>query len=97
VTNPLCFWPAWRLLPALSAHAIGNHGVPCLKEVLLSSTHVLQTPEPTVTIKDLSAEMIDFELSYSVADVSIVDSAQNELFDRVYRAAAAAGQISRRA
>jgi len=35
--------------------------------------------------------MIDFELSYSVADVSKVDQAQNELFDRVYRAAAAAG------
>jgi small-conductance mechanosensitive channel/CRP-like cAMP-binding protein len=62
-----------------------------LKEVLLSSTHVLQTPEPTVTVKDVSAEMIDFELSYSVADVSLVDRAQNDLFDRVYRAAAAAG------
>ena len=35
--------------------------------------------------------MIDFELSFSVADVSGVDQAQNELFDRVYRAAAAAG------
>jgi CRP-like cAMP-binding protein len=35
--------------------------------------------------------MIDFELSYSVADVGVVDLAQNELFDRIYRAAAAAG------
>src|ERR1700704_5986762 len=76
-----------KLEPALTPAA----GCNLLKEVLLSSTHVLQSPEPTVTIKDLSAEMIDFELSYSVADVSIVDSAQNELFDRVYRAAAAAG------
>src|SRR5260370_41644660 len=46
-----------------------------LKEVLRSSTHVLQSPEPTVTVKDVSAEMIDFELSYLVADVSIVASA----------------------
>jgi CRP-like cAMP-binding protein len=35
--------------------------------------------------------MIDFELSFSVADVGGVDQAQNELFERVHRAAAAAG------
>jgi small-conductance mechanosensitive channel/CRP-like cAMP-binding protein len=76
-----------KLEPSLTPAA----GTNLLKEVLLGSTHILRVPEPTVTIKDLSAEMIDFELSYSVADVSIVDRAQNELFDRVYRAAGAAG------
>ena len=35
--------------------------------------------------------MIDFELSYSVTDVCAVDQAENELFDRVFRAAAAVG------
>ena len=35
--------------------------------------------------------MIDFELSFSVADVTQLDQAQNDLFDQVYRAAAAAG------
>jgi small-conductance mechanosensitive channel/CRP-like cAMP-binding protein len=76
-----------KLEPSLTPAA----GCNLLKEVLLGSTHILRTPEPTVTIKDLSAEMIDFELSYSVADVGAVDQAQNELFDRVFRAAAAAG------
>jgi small-conductance mechanosensitive channel/CRP-like cAMP-binding protein len=76
-----------KLEPSLTP-AAGRH---LLREVLLSSTHILRTPEPSVTIKDLSAEMIDFELSYSVADVSAVDQAQNELYDRVYRATAAAG------
>ena len=76
-----------RLEPSLTPAA----GCNLLKEVLLGSTHILRTPEPTVTIKDLSAEMIDFELSYSVADISAVDQAQNELFNRVFRAAAAAG------
>ena len=76
-----------KLEPSLTPAAGRN----LLKEVLLGSTHILRTPEPSVTIKDLSAEMIDFELSFSVADVSAVDRAQNELFDRVYRAAAAAG------
>jgi CRP-like cAMP-binding protein len=76
-----------KLEPSLTPAAGRN----LLKEVLLGSTHILRTPEPSVTIKDLSAEMIDFELSYSVADVSAVDRAQNELYDRVYRATAAAG------
>jgi small-conductance mechanosensitive channel/CRP-like cAMP-binding protein len=76
-----------KLLPSLTPAA----GCDLLREVLLGSTHILRTPEPTVTIKDLSAEMIDFELSYSVANVGAVAEAQNELFDRVYRAAAAAG------
>src|SRR5260370_20723817 len=76
-----------KLEPSLTSAA----GCNLLKEVLLGSTHILRTPEPSVTIKDVSAEMIDFELSFSVADVSAVDRAQNELFERVYRAAAAAG------
>src|SRR5258707_4195792 len=76
-----------RLEPSLTPAT----GCNLLKEVLLGSTHILRTPEPSVTIKDLSAEMIDFELSFSVADIGLVDKAPNELFDRVYRAAAAAG------
>jgi small-conductance mechanosensitive channel/CRP-like cAMP-binding protein len=76
-----------KLEPVLTPAAGRN----LLKEALLGSAHILRTPEPGVTIKDLSAEMIDFELSYSVADVNDVDLAQNELFDRIYRGAAAAG------
>jgi len=76
-----------KLEPSLTPAA----GCTLLKEVLLSSTHILRTPEPSVSIKDLSAEMIDFEMSYSVADVSDVGQAQNELYDRVYRAAAVVG------
>jgi CRP-like cAMP-binding protein len=76
-----------KLAPSLTPAA----GCDLLQEVLLGSTQILRIPAPAVTIKDLSAEMIDFELSYSVADVGAVDAAQNEIFDRVYRAIAAAG------
>jgi CRP-like cAMP-binding protein len=76
-----------KLEPSLTPAA----GCNLLNDVLLSSTHILQTPEPSVTIKDLSAEMIEFEMFYSVSDVSEVPLAQNELYDRVYRAAAAVG------
>lgn len=62
-----------------------------LKEALLSSAYVLRTPEPGVTIKDISAESVDFELAYAVGDIGKVDQAQNELFERVYRTVSAAG------
>jgi small-conductance mechanosensitive channel/CRP-like cAMP-binding protein len=66
-------------------------GCDLMREVLLGSSHVLRTPEPTVTIKDVSADMIEFELGFSVAHIGLIADAQNELFDRVYRAVAAAG------
>jgi small-conductance mechanosensitive channel/CRP-like cAMP-binding protein len=76
-----------KLEPVLTPAAGRN----LLQEVLLGSTHILRTPEPGVTVVDLSAEMIEFELSYSVANVGTVDRARNELFNRIHRAAAAAG------
>ena len=66
-------------------------GCTMLREVLLGTDHVLRAPEPSVTIKELSADMIEFELYYFVADVGAVDAAQNELFNRIYQASIAAG------
>jgi len=76
-----------KLDPALTPAA----GCDLLREVLLGSANILRTPEPSVTVVDLSAEMIEFELSYSVADVGAVDRARNELFNRIQKATAAAG------
>ena len=76
-----------KLEPSLTPAA----GCNLLNEMLLGGTQILRTPEPTVTIKDVSAEMIDFELFYAVADIDAVDRAQKELFERIYRAVAAAG------
>jgi CRP-like cAMP-binding protein len=76
-----------KLEPSLTPAA----GCNLLNEMLLGSTQILRTPEPTVTIKDVSAEMIDFEIFCAVADIGAVDRAQNELFERIYRAVAAAG------
>jgi len=76
-----------KLDPSITP-ATGCH---LLTEVLLSSGQILHTPEPSVTIKDLSAEMIDYEMTFAVADISVVPQAQNELYDRVFRAAAAVG------
>jgi len=66
-------------------------GCTLLHEVLIGSAHVLRSPAPSVTVQDISADMIDFELSYSVTEVSALEPAQNEIFDRIYRGVAASG------
>jgi small-conductance mechanosensitive channel/CRP-like cAMP-binding protein len=76
-----------KLEPVLTPTA----GCNLLGEVLLGSAHILRAPAPSVSVVDVSAEMIEFELSYSVADVGAVDAARNELFDRIHRAVAVAG------
>jgi small-conductance mechanosensitive channel/CRP-like cAMP-binding protein len=62
-----------------------------LNEVLLGSAKVLRDPPPHVAVKDISAEMIDLETSYFVADIDDLIDTQNELFERIHRSASAAG------
>jgi small-conductance mechanosensitive channel/CRP-like cAMP-binding protein len=76
-----------RLSPTLTPEA----GRSLLEGALLSSAHVLQTPRPAANMKDISAESMDFELSFFVAGLDTLDAAQNEVFDRLYRAVNAVG------
>jgi small-conductance mechanosensitive channel/CRP-like cAMP-binding protein len=76
-----------RLQPSLTPAA----GCALLQEALLGSTRILHTPQASVVVKDVSAEAMEFELGFSVSDISGVDAAQSELFDRIYRAVSASG------
>jgi small-conductance mechanosensitive channel/CRP-like cAMP-binding protein len=76
-----------RLEPSLAPAA----GCALLQEALLGSTRILRTPQASVIVKDISAEAMEFELGFSVADISGVDAAQSELFDRIYREVLAGG------
>jgi small-conductance mechanosensitive channel/CRP-like cAMP-binding protein len=76
-----------RLAPTMTPAA----GCILLQEALLGSTRILRTPPSSVVVKDISAEAMEFEVGFSVSDISAVDSAQSELFDRTYRAVSAAG------
>jgi len=51
----------------------------------------VKVPEPRVTVKDLSAETLEIELFFFVPTIADVNAAHNEVFERLYRAAAAAG------
>ncbi len=62
-----------------------------MRNVLLSSNSILSTPEPTVEIKALDAQAIEFELAFRVRDFASVSVARNEVYDLIYRHARAAG------
>ncbi len=76
-----------KLAPTMTPEAARN----LLEGALLSSGHILQTPRPTASVKDISAESMDFELFFFIANLDTLDSAQNEVFDRLYRAVSAVG------
>ena len=75
----------------LDASQVPSAGCNLLREVLIGSSHILHSPEPSVTIQQLDADSIEYELSFSVSDVVVLGQAKNEIFDRIFQAAAAVG------
>jgi small-conductance mechanosensitive channel/CRP-like cAMP-binding protein len=62
-----------------------------MQTVLLSSNSILPMPPPTVEIKSLDAQAIEFELSFRVRDFAASSTAKHEVYDLIYRHAKAAG------
>ncbi len=76
-----------RMMPTVAPSAISA----VMRNVLLSSNAILSTPEPTVEIKSLDAQAIEFELAFRVRDFASASAARNEVYDLIYRHARAAG------
>jgi CRP-like cAMP-binding protein len=76
-----------RMMPTMTPSAISV----VMRNVLLSSNSILSIPEPTVEIKSLDAQAIEFELAFRVRDFASVSAARNEVHDLIYRHARAAG------
>ncbi|PNG26164.1 mechanosensitive ion channel family protein [Methylocella silvestris] len=76
-----------RLRPAHSPAAIVELGL----EAMASCNLILHDPPPTATVKSLNGSAIEVELKCRVHDRTLIDSATNEVFDRFYRHAVAAG------
>ena len=75
------------MMPTMTPSAIAV----VMRNVLLSSNSILSTPEPTVEIKSLDAQAIEFELAFRVRDFASASAARNEVYDLIYRHARAAG------
>ena len=75
----------------LDANTPPASAVEVLKQAILNTQLILATPAPLVAIKAISADSIDFEISFFVEELAHSSRAQNELFDRLSRHLAAAG------
>ena len=64
-----------------------------MHSVLLSSNSILLAPPPTVEIKSLDAQAIEFELSFRVKDFAASSTARHEVYDLIYRHTLAAGLV----
>lgn len=76
-----------RFLPTTLPTAI----IDVMRSALLSSTTILNAPEPGVQVKSLDGSAIEVELSFRVADIAMAGAAQNEMFDLIYRHSLASG------
>ncbi len=78
-----------RLMPTIAPSGIAE----ILRTVLQSSNAIMLTPAPTVEIKSLDAQAIEFELSFRVTDFSAAAAARHEVYDLIYRHTRAAGLV----
>lgn len=62
-----------------------------MEKVLLSSNRICASPTPSASILAVDRDTVEFELSFRVLSLGKVSGAKNELFDLVFRHAAAAG------
>ena len=78
---------AIRLAPTMAPSTISE----IMRTVLLSSTSIMAVPAPTVEIKSLDAQAIEFELSFRVRDFATASTAKHEIYDLIYRHTKATG------
>jgi small-conductance mechanosensitive channel/CRP-like cAMP-binding protein len=76
-----------RMMPTMTPAAMSE----VMRNVLLSANSIMAIPPPTVEIKSLDAQAVEFELSFRVPDFASAATARHEVYDLIYRHARAAG------
>ena len=76
-----------RVVPTMAPSSIAD----VMRTVLLNANSITRTPPPSVDIKSLDAQAIEFELSFRVQDFAAASAAKHEIYDLIYRHARAAG------
>jgi small-conductance mechanosensitive channel len=62
-----------------------------LRQAVLNTRPILATPAPAIAVKSITADAIEFDISFFVEELTQSTRAQNELFDWISRHMAAAG------
>jgi Cyclic nucleotide-binding domain len=75
----------------LDVKALPSTAAEILRHSILNTQPILATPAPSVGVKSITADAIEFDINFSVEELGQSTRAQNELFDWIYRHLAAAG------
>jgi len=67
--------------PTMAPSAISD----VMRTVMLNSNSIMPAPPPSVEIKSLDAQAIEFELSFRVRDFGVASAARHEVYDLIYR------------
>jgi small-conductance mechanosensitive channel len=66
-------------------------GTEIIQHAILNTKLILATPAPSITVKSISSDAIEFDINFFAEDLAQSARAQNELFDWISRHLAAAG------
>jgi small-conductance mechanosensitive channel len=75
----------------LDARAAPSASIAVLRHALLNSRSILASPEPSILVKSMNVDAVEFELTFFVTDLNAAAATQNELFDLIHRHLASAG------
>jgi small-conductance mechanosensitive channel/CRP-like cAMP-binding protein len=75
----------------LDAKTSPSTGAEILRHTILNTRLILATPAASVGVKSITADAIEFDISFFIEELAQSTRAQNELFDWIYRHLAAAG------
>jgi small-conductance mechanosensitive channel len=75
----------------LAADTSPADGGEILRQAVLNTSLILATPAPLISVKSITGDAVEFDISFFVEELGQSTRAQNELFDRISRHLAAAG------
>jgi small-conductance mechanosensitive channel/CRP-like cAMP-binding protein len=75
----------------MSANALPATGIGVIQHAIMNSRQVLTYPKPIILVKAINADVIGYDVTFFIADLTTATGAQNELFDLIFRHLVAAG------
>ena len=75
----------------MSANTLPATGIGVIEHAILNSRQILSYPKSIIRVKSINADVMGYEVTFFIADLSSATGAQNEFFDLIFRHLVAAG------
>jgi hypothetical protein len=66
-------------------------GIGVIQHAIMNSRQILTYPKPIIVVKSINADVMSYDVTFFIADLTSATPAQNELFDLIFRHLVAAG------